>query len=123
MGTSPCSMPRLMATLTIWPSRGSIVTCKLGTHDESTRVNFSLLGMCMVHAWPLYSGARGGAAKLTQGHFYEDLASERSGKNFAGVGLPSRGEPGASEPLPAPCFDGVGIYLTPTQKRRLGQVQ
>ena len=35
---------------------------KLVTHDWSMRVNLSLLGMCEVDAWMLYSGARGGTA-------------------------------------------------------------
>jgi len=47
---------------------------KLVTQDWSMRVNRFLLGMCVVDAWLLYSGARGGGAHRTQNEFYEDLA-------------------------------------------------
>jgi len=39
---------------------------KLITHDWSMRVNLSLLGMCVVDEWMLYSGAHGTSAELTQ---------------------------------------------------------
>jgi len=48
---------------------------KLPTHDWSMRVSVSLLGMCVVDSWLLYSGARGETAALTQRQFYEDLAA------------------------------------------------
>jgi len=42
---------------------------KLPTHYWSMRVNLSLLGMCVVDSWLLYSGARGATAVLTQRQF------------------------------------------------------
>jgi len=49
---------------------------KLATHDWSTRENLSLLGMCIIDSWLLYSWERGATAILTQKQFYEDLASQ-----------------------------------------------
>jgi len=49
---------------------------KLVTHDWSMHVNLSLLGMCVVDAWLLYSGVRGGGSHLTQTKLYEDLAEQ-----------------------------------------------
>jgi len=95
---------------------------KLVTHDWSMRLNLSLLGMCIVDAWMLYSGARGGAAELTQKQIYEDLAAELIDNTYDSVGLLARGAPdGAGDAVVFPPMRyGLGIHLTPTLKRRAG---
>jgi len=93
---------------------------KLATHDWSMRVNLSLLGMCIVDSWLLYSGARGATAILTQKQFYEDLAAQLIDNTFDTVGVRARAT-SAAEPVGevgAPLRYGVGIHLTPTRKRR-----
>jgi len=96
---------------------------KLITHDWSMRVNLSLLGMCVVDAWMLYSGAHGTAAELTQNQFYEDLAAELIDDALNTVGLRARGAPAvdsADRGVP-PLRFGVGMHLNPTLKRLTGQ--
>jgi len=96
---------------------------KLIRHDWLMRVNLSLLGMCVVDTWMLYSGAHGTAAELTQNQFYEDLAAEQIDNTFNTVGLRARGAPAvdsADRGVP-PLRFGVGIHLTPTLKRRTGE--
>jgi len=58
---------------------------KLRTHEWSQRVNISLLGVCIVDAWLLHSGARGAAA-LKQSKFYENLAGDLIDNSFDSVG-------------------------------------
>jgi len=95
---------------------------KLVTHDWSMRVNLSLLGMCVVDTWLLYSGAHGTGAKLTQNQFYEDLAAELIDNTYDSVGLRPRSAPDGGHAAVAepPRRYGVGIHLTPTLKRRAG---
>jgi len=95
---------------------------RLVTHDWLMRVNLSLLGMCVVDAWMLYSEARGGTATLKQSEFYEDLAEQLIDKTFDAVGVRAREDPGgaaSAEEERAPRF-GMGIHVTPTLKRRHG---
>ena len=102
---------------------------KLRTHDWSQRVNISLLGVCIVDAWLLHSGARGAAA-LQQSDFYEDLAADLIDNSFDSVGWRPRGGAaagegegggaGAGEEALGPAY-GVGVHLKPTTKRRLDQ--
>eukprot|EP00170_Pyropia_yezoensis_P001789 contig_7652_g1793 len=68
---------------------------KLVTYDWSMRVNLSLLGICVVDAWLLYSGARGAAAALAQSQFYEDLAAQLIDNAFDTVGVRPHSAPGA----------------------------
>jgi len=89
---------------------------KLGTHDWSQRVNISLLGVCIVDAWLLHSGARG-PASLKQAAFYEDLASGLIDNTFDSTGARPRAATGDTNPTP-PLGYGVGVHLTPTTKRR-----
>lgn len=94
---------------------------KLGTHDWAMRVNLTLLGMCIVDSWLLYAGARGGTAGLTQKQFYEDLAAQLIDNTFDRVGVRDRGAPAqTAATADLPPFQGVGIHLTPTTKRRAG---
>lgn len=94
---------------------------KLDTHDWSMRVNLSLLGMCVVESWMLYSGARGATATLSQRQFYEDLAAQLIANSCDTTGLRARGA--SKSPVDAeraPLRYGVGVHLTPTLKRRHG---
>jgi len=95
---------------------------KLATHDWSMRVNLSLLGMCIVDSWLLYSAASGATAILTQKQFYEDLAAQLIDNTSDTVGFRARAT-SAAEPMGevgAPLRYGVGIHVRPTQKRRIG---
>jgi len=95
---------------------------KLVSHYWSMLVNLSLSVMCVVDAWLLYEGARSPAAALTQNQFYEDLTAQLIDNTYDFIGVRQRGEPGAvsdSDGAPVMCF-GVGVYLTPTLKRRKG---
>jgi len=89
---------------------------KLGTHEWSQRVNISLLGVCIVDAWLLHSGARG-PASLKQAAFYEDLASGLIDNTFDSTGARPRAATGDTNPTP-PLGYGLGVHLTPTTKRR-----
>jgi len=90
---------------------------KLGTHDWSQRLNLSLLGVCIVDAWMLHSGARGPAASRTQATFHEDLASGLIDNTFDSRGWRPRTTQAATDATVAPAY-GVGLHLTPTTKRR-----
>jgi len=102
---------------------------KLRTHEWSQQVNISLLGVCIVDAWLLHSGARGAAA-LKQSEFYENLAGDLIDNSFDSVGWRPRegvaagegggGGTGAGEEALALAY-GVGVHLKPTTKRRLDQ--
>jgi len=63
---------------------------KCGTHDWSTRVNMSILGMCVVDSWILYAGARGPLGRETQAHFYEDLEADLIENRYDSTGLRDR---------------------------------
>lgn len=96
---------------------------KLVTHDWSKRVGMSLLGMCAVDAWMLYTGARGATASLTQKQFYEDLAAQLIGNTFDAVGIRARrsttgSASTASGDMAVSARYGLGIHLEPTLKRR-----
>ena len=90
---------------------------RLGTHDWSQRGNLSFLGVCIVDAWMLHSGARGPAASLEQATFYEDLASGLIDNTFDSTGWRPRTAQAATEATVAPAY-GVGVHLTPSTKRR-----
>ena len=101
---------------------------KLGTHDWSQRVNIYLLGVCIVDAWLLHSGARG-ASSLKQSDFYENLAADLIDNTIDGGGWRPRGramaagaaaatfDDGTDDLSPAAAY-GVGVHLKPTSKRR-----
>jgi hypothetical protein len=71
-----------------------MLECKLRTMDWSMRVNTSLLGMCMVDAWYVYSQcikSRGPSNAYSteeekQKDFYSFLAEEFIDNNYNSVG-------------------------------------
>jgi len=92
---------------------------KCGTHDWSTRVNMSILGMCVVDSWILYAGARGPLGRETQAQFYEDLEADLIENRFDSTGLRDRAVSGsAAGPPEVASSYGVGTHLTLTLKRR-----
>jgi len=98
---------------------------KIGTHDWSQRVNISFMGMCIVDAWFLHTGARGPSATLKQATFYEELATGLIDNMFDASSYRLRGEPAAAARAAAASTTdggsvayGVGTHLTPTTKRR-----
>eukprot|EP00170_Pyropia_yezoensis_P000630 contig_2981_g631 len=95
------------------------------THDWSMRVNLTLLAICIVDAWMLYTGARVAAGELTQAEFYEDLAAQLIENTFDGSGYRSRAAPAdvPREDVAGPARYGVGVHLVPTLKRKGGDAR
>jgi len=79
----------------------------------------SILCMCVVDSWMLYSRARGPVGRETQAHFYEDLAADLIEIGYDSTSLRDRGvsASAAGPPEVAPSY-GVGMHLTPAVKRR-----
>jgi hypothetical protein len=98
---------------------------KLGTHDWSLRVNFSILGMHIVDTWLAWKGLGLCDQGKTESVFYEYLAEELIDNVYDSVARRrrSQGEGIAASPeaighdgLPK---SGIGVYLTPTKKKRM----
>jgi hypothetical protein len=99
---------------------------KLKTHDWSTRVNISLLGMCIVDTWYAYSQCTD--TTETQKEFYSALAVELIDNTYDTVGSGRRGR--NAEPVDdlesqsnllrnngvPRC--GIGAHVSPTKKKR-----
>ena len=92
---------------------------KYGTHNWSTRVNLSILRMCVVDSWMLFFGTRGPVGRETQVHFYKDLAADLSESFYGSTSLRDLAvsATAAGPPEVAPSF-GAGTHLTPAVKRR-----
>jgi hypothetical protein len=90
---------------------------KVKTHDWSYRVNMSLLGICIVDSWLLYSGARGFRSHMTQREFYERLAEELIDNDYEKVSLRRRSSD-AMAVSPYIPKSGRSIHLTPTKSKR-----
>jgi hypothetical protein len=101
---------------------------KLGTHDWSLRVNFSILGMHIIDTWHVWKGLGCCEDGELENVFFEYLAEELIDNEFDTViGTRNRhrreGDHSVSASPDAVGGDGspksgVGIYLTPTKKRR-----
>jgi hypothetical protein len=101
---------------------------KLGTHDWSLRVNLSILGMHIVDTWHAWKGLSLCEDGELENVFYLYLAEElidNEFDTFTGTRLRCRrqGDHSVSASPDAVDHDGspksgVGIYLTPTKKRR-----
>jgi hypothetical protein len=86
---------------------------KYVTRDWSMRVNLSLLGMRIVDALLLHSGARDAARTMLQHQIYKQLALELIDNTFDHVGLRRRGAEDDAATVLVPTT-GVGPHATPT---------
>ena len=97
---------------------------KLGTHDWSQRVNFSILGMHAVDSWCGWKGLGLCEEGETENVFYEYLAEELIDNEYDSIARQRRSrEAGVAASPDAIGRDGlpksgVGVYLTPTKKKR-----
>lgn len=112
---------------------------KLKTHDWSTRVNLSLLSMCFVDTWRVYSRITSSptnddGVQETQKEFYSKLAEELIDNSYDYIGGQRRhvATP-PTVPVDSSVIDqrtgaprsGTDVHLTPTKRKRknqLGQV-
>lgn len=90
---------------------------KFVTQDWSKRVNLSILGMCIVDSWLLYSGSTAHNVKLKQSSFYEYPAVELIENDYGGTSVPQTFESETTNYAPSIRF-GIGPHLTPTTKRK-----
>jgi hypothetical protein len=92
---------------------------KFQVKEWSFRVNSSLLAMIIVDSWLIYSGAVGEGRAMSQGEFYEALATELIENKWDGVELRQRV---TSDIEPANWADrprsGISAHLTPTKRKR-----
>lgn len=95
---------------------------KVRTQDWSFRVNTSLLSMCIVDAWLMYSGAQGERRQLNQRHFYEQLATELIDnfydRPYLRLSGSDRGSDKGDSPNDRRISSGIGVHLTPTRAKR-----
>ena len=92
---------------------------KLRMLDWSVRVNDSVLGIIIVDAWRLYEGERGNRKTLKQREFYEELASKLIFNSYDVVrGRSRHGRSEVEYVTPVKRTSGVGIHMTPTNKKR-----
>jgi hypothetical protein len=92
---------------------------KLGTMDWSLRVNLSLLGMCIVDSWLIYSKCTETEEK--QREFYEALSEEMIDNQHDQVrGRRPVAEAGSPSLITAEGHmrSGIAAHLTPTKKKR-----
>ena len=85
----------------------------------STRVNTTLLGICIVDAWKLYIGSRRSKRHMSPNEFYYELADELIDNNEDMVTLRQRSEEfegSLSSPSSIGC--GVGTHLAVTNRKR-----
>ena len=77
--------------------------------------------MIVVDAWLVYSGERGSYPKLTQRHFYEDLAYNLVFNSYDQLGLRTGGDVVGIQTeflTPQKLSSAVGVHLTPTKRKR-----
>ena len=94
---------------------------KVHTVDWSFRVNTFILGMIVVDTWLVYSGQRGSYPKITQRHFYEDLAYDLVFNSYDQLGLRTGGDVDVIQTevlTPQKLSSSVGVHLTPTKRKR-----
>jgi hypothetical protein len=100
---------------------------KLKTHDWSKRVNLTILSMCMVDAWKVWSLItidELGNPVETQKAFYAHLAAELIDNNYDGVQRRNQSGENTSEaairdPTTGEIRRGLGIHLAKTKRRRI----
>jgi Transposase IS4 len=85
---------------------------KLGTHNWATRVNHTILGMCIVDAWKVFSRlafTASGAPTETQSEFYGQLAAELIDNTYDQVAVPRRSDTQRSVGSVAHCPDTISL--------------
>ena len=97
---------------------------KVETHSWDKRVNFSILGICIVDTWLAYQLATN--TKTPQRDFYMDLAEELIDNNYDGsntrrhINLNNEQvSPTLRSKRDGTMRSGVCAHLTPTKKRRI----
>ena len=110
---------------------------KLKTHDWSTRVNLSLLSMCFVDTWRVYSRITfgdtdgEGGPRETQKEFYSLLAEELIDNTYDYIGgqrrrvaTPPAGavDNAAIDQRTGAPRSGTDVHLTPTKRKRKNQM-
>ncbi len=92
---------------------------KIETKDWSFRGNTTLLSMCIVDSWLLYSGVQEGhQGAMTQREFYTTLATELIDNCYD---IPHTRHHHVSSMSPVrfhSVSSGVGVHLTPTKRKR-----
>lgn len=91
---------------------------KFQVNDWSTRVNTSLLGICIVDAWLLYKNSHGDRNVMKPNVFYERLAEQLIDNEFGSV---QRRSQVVDVPGPDVTKSGIGPHLTPTSRKRKRQ--
>lgn len=89
---------------------------KLRTMRWSTRLNTSLLSMCIVDSWLLYKGSCGLAFHKKPWDFYNELSTGLLNNSFYTTSLRKRQSVGTTHPLQT--ISGTGIHLSPTTRKR-----
>ena len=91
---------------------------KLETKDWSFRVNMTLLGICIVDGWLLFTGGNGWRDHMCQRGFYEILATQLIENCYSQVSLRVRLPSLEPMDFEQPTSSCVGIHLTPTTEKR-----
>jgi hypothetical protein len=94
----------------------------LKTKDWSVRLNMSILGVCIVDSWLLYSECRGSG--VGQRQLYEDLAEELITNDYDSTCRGTRGSPLVPEQFEEGGMQHgptgrISLHLTPTKKKRM----
>lgn len=104
---------------------------KFKTHDWSKRVNLTILSMCIVDSWKVWSSitkSTDGNPKETQKDFYGHLAAELIDNKYDGVqrrviaageGTESGELVDVRNPRTGEIRRGLDIHLTPTKRKRI----
>lgn len=90
---------------------------KFEVKDWATRVNTSLLAICIVDSWKLYSGSKG-AQSMSPNDFYCQLADSLIDNRLDKMTLRQRESDTELMEENMEFGSGVGLHLTPTKRKR-----
>ncbi len=88
---------------------------KFRVREWSTRVNTSLLAICIVDAWLLYKGNRGSRYSMSPNEFYSTLAEQLIDNTYM---APSTRSTAAQTVVNDVTKSGIGPHLTSTSRKR-----
>ena len=95
---------------------------RIRTQDWSFRVNTSLLAICIVDSWLLYSGIQAERNYISQNDFYEILASELIDNKYDAHNTRPQSNDRDRSPDPRMSAGSVfGVNLTPTKLKKRRQ--